>query len=125
MREELDEPLFSYFEKNIKERKEQVQEFCQRFLAFSRERRTPELKKWWAEYLYTKEFQEIKWQMKIAIDNLRVQQEENKKRWKRNFLDWHLSRRYFISRSDDIWRGLWVLLSKRAGLSGGRTYRGL
>lgn len=138
--EETDEPLFSYFEKNLKERTEQVREFCQRFRAFSRERRTPELREWWAQYLYTEEFQRIKWhpdiiklfieelekrftfekdfklllwdayqfqkeeseysediqtlyhilhteyEMKIAMDLLQIQREENKKRWKRNFL---------------------------------------
>lgn len=138
--EESDELLLSYFEKNIRERTKNVQEFCQRFLAFAMERRTPELKEWWAKYLYTEEFQEIKWhpdviklfveelekrfkfekdfilllwdaydfqkeeseyneeirklyhilhteyEMKLAIDNLRVQQEENRRRWKRNFL---------------------------------------
>ena len=71
--EETDEPLFSYFEKNLKERTEQVREFCQRFRAFSRERRTPELREWWAQYLYTEEFQRIKWHpdiIKLFIEEL-------------------------------------------------------
>ncbi len=60
-----DDPLLDYFERQIEAREQLVQEFIRQWMAFARERRTPEQREWWAHYLSTEEFQSIKWHPQV------------------------------------------------------------
>lgn len=64
--ETAEEALLLYLQKQLRQREQYVQEFVQHWIPFAREQRTPKLREWWRQYLFSEDFQNIKWHPRVV-----------------------------------------------------------